>query len=256
LKEINWLRKEYYHSQGWDRQKTTQSYIGSVIVNRCDIALNESTTLKHTIKRLYRNIKRPGLDSVLRQQLMQIQCRCLDEETLIIVDESDIVKPEVKKMEGLNKVYDSSTGKHDQSGYMLLNFIGYQEQGNSYRIIPLSTDLYSDSVEVDSLSNIIHDRIDDIALYSNHESIFVFDRGFGSRTNLDHLVNNGNSFIIRGVGKRNLIIEGEERSFKEVCRTIRQDYQVQGNTKDQYFRCGIQRIRVRTVTIHRKSCKC
>jgi len=48
------------------------------------------------------------------------------------------------------------------------------------------------------------------------------------------------------VGKSNLIIEGEERSFKEVCQTISKEYQVGGNTKDQYIRCGIQRIRIRT----------
>jgi len=225
---------------------------GSVIVNQGAIKLAETATPKKTAERFYRNIKREGLAEKLRQYHMQRQCRNFNHETLIIVDESDIVKPHATRMEGLNMVRDGSSSRHDQLGYDLLNFVAYQKQDNGYRMLPVSSDLYSESLESDSITNLLLDRIDEVTLYSHNKGVFIFDRGFDSRINIAHLVENSNSFIIRGVGKRNLITNGEERPFREVCDSVPLVYNHSGMTKDQHFHCGLQRVKVRTTPYPKK----
>ena len=219
---------------------------GSVIVNQIAKELNEKTTVKKTAERCYRNLKHRNLHERLSTQMIEQQSRQFDHETLIIVDESDIVKSSATKMEGLNRVRDGSTGKHDSWGYDLLIIVAYRKQNNGYKMLPVSSDLFSDSREADALSNILYDRIDEITINSGNKGVFVFDRGFDSRDLINHLVSNENSFIIRGVGKRNVIVDHLELPFTQVCKAIPLLYRHPGVRNDQWFECGIQRVKVRT----------
>ncbi|MDY0150776.1 MAG: hypothetical protein RBS43_00710, partial [Candidatus Cloacimonas sp.] len=83
-------------------------------------------------------------------------------ETGIIVDESDIIKPKAKKMEGLQKVRDGSTGKNSNLGYNLLNIIAFKEGNTGYQIKPLSSDLIARDMELDSISQTLDDRLVEI----------------------------------------------------------------------------------------------
>jgi len=219
---------------------------GSVIVNQIAKDLNEKTTAKKTAERCYRNLKHRILYERLGAQIIEQQCRRFDNETLIIVDESDIVKRNATKMEGLNRVRDGSTGAHDSLGYDLLNIVAYRKQNNGYKMLPVSSDLYSDSLEADTLSNLLNDRIDEITINSCNKGVFVFDRGFDSRELINHLVSNENSFIIRGVGKRNVIIDQLELPFAQVCKSIPLLYRHPGVSHGQWFECGIRRVCIRT----------
>ncbi len=136
------------------------------------------------------------------------------------MDESDIVKKCATRMEGLNRVRDGSTGAHDSLGYDLQNIVAFCKQNNGYKMLPVSSDLFIDSIDKDTLSNLLHDRIDEITISSGDQGVFIFDRGFDSRDFINHLVSNENSFIIRGVGKRNLIIDHLELPFAQVCNSV------------------------------------
>ena len=219
---------------------------GSVIVNQIAKDLNEQTTVKKTAERCYRNLKHRNLHERLSAQLIERQCRYFDNETIIIVDESDIVKSNATKMEGLSKVRDGSTGAHSSLGYDLLNVVAYRKQTNGYQMLPVSSDLFSDSLEADTMSNILYDRIDEISISSGNKGVFVFDRGFDSRDLINHLVGNENSFIIRGVGKRNVIIDHLELPFAQVCKSIPMLYRHPGIRNGQWFDCGIKRVSIRT----------
>ncbi len=72
---------------------------GTASVHKIAQITIDGTSTKKTSERLYRNLGREGLDEQLREALMDIVCPKLEQDSLIIVDESDIEKPYAKKME-------------------------------------------------------------------------------------------------------------------------------------------------------------
>jgi len=217
---------------------------GSVIVHQIGQHLEENIDLKKTCKRLYENLRREGLSEKLEQNLLQKQCRYLTKNSLILVDPSDLMKPCSKKMEGLSRVHDGSSGKI-ANGYDLLNMIAFNQSESGYQILPLSSVLYSKEIEIDTKANLIKDRINDIVIYSNNKGIFVFDRGGDSRINISELSANENSYIIRSMGSRDLIINDKELQFRQVCKTVKLDYELSGKKKGAKLVCGIKRVKVR-----------
>ncbi len=217
---------------------------GSVIIRQIGQELNEPISLKKTCKRLYENLKKESLSEQLAHNLLQKQCSHLIKDSLILIDPSDIIKSESEYMEGLSRVRDGSTGKRDK-GYDLLNMIAYNKEEKGYQILPLCSELYSKEIEIDTKANITLDRINDITVLSNNKGIFVFDRGGDSRINIEQLSSNENAYIIRSMAKRGLIINNKELNFKQVCKSVKLNYELPGKKKGAKLLCGIKRVKVR-----------
>jgi len=205
----------------------------------------DKTTTKKTSERLYRNIGREGLDAELQSALLDIVSPKIKQDSLLIVDESDIEKPYAKKMEGLKEVHNGS--KADQTkGYNQLNIVACVDNGQAYSLLPVSSDLISTAIEKDSTKLIMQDRLIDINLKCNGRGIFVFDRGYDDRKIIGFLVDNGMRFIIRGVGVRNIREGCEEKNFDQAVKALKFEYQMPGFKPNQTFRCSTRRIGVRT----------
>ena len=217
----------------------------SVIGNRIAQELGEEISLKKTCERLYRNLRRKDLGDRLQQHIIKEQSRDLNSEAVIIVDDSDIVKPKAKKMEGLKKVRDGSTGAHDQNGYDLVNIIACQPQTESYQIKPLCSDLVSRKIETDSLIQLTQDRLVDIILASGNRGTYVFDRGYDNRFMFTFMKEHGCNFIIRAVGNRGLIVNGKEQGFYEVANSIKRKLVVKSESELDTFQAGIKRVKIR-----------
>lgn len=217
----------------------------SVICNRIAQALGEAITNKKTCERLYRHLGRDGLGDKIQQHIIELQAKKFNNDTVIIVDESDIVKTKAKKMEGIARVRDGSTGTYDKNGYGLLNIAACNLHGESYELLPVSSDLVSSKIETDSLVQVAHDRMVDIILASGNRGTFVFDRGYDSRVMLSFMKDHGCNFIIRSVGKRGLIVGGEEQNFKKVAKSIKLNQIVTTKLGKDTFEVGIKRVQVR-----------
>jgi len=217
---------------------------GSVIVRQISQELEEPISLKKTCKRIYENLKREGLSEQLTQNLLRKQCFHLTKDSLILIDPSDIIKSESEYMEGLSRVRDGSTGKRDK-GYDLLNMIAYNKEEKGYQILPLCSEIYSKEIETDTKANITFDRLNDITVFSNNKGIFVFDRGGDSRINIEQLSSNENDYIIRSMAKRGLIVNDQELNFKQVCKSVKLNYELPGKKKGTKLLCGIKRVKIR-----------
>lgn len=217
---------------------------GSTIVYQSARELKEKTRPKKTAERFYRNLKRPDFDARIRERLMELQCRKFHRDTLIIVDDSDIVKRYATKMAGIKPVRDGSSGE-TAPGYDLVNFVACQPNGGNCELLPLSSDLVSRGIEPDSLRNLHFDRINDITVHSGNRGIFVFDRGFDSRRVIDELVKNDNAFIIRSMEQRHFDVNGTLKSIREIRRETPLPYRVEGAKPGSWFECGIQPVRIR-----------
>lgn len=217
----------------------------SVINNHIAGTLLESITVKKTCERFTRHLNKPDLGKRLQAHTIRTQCRGFDNETGIIVDESDIIKSHAKKMEGLKMVRNGSTGEHNQLGYDLLNIIAFQSNNPGYDIKLISSDLIARNMELDSVSQIMEDRLIDIIIACGNKGVYLFDRGYDKRNFYRFLQENAVNYIIRATGERHLIVEGREQDFRTVARSVNLKMTYFSKSTNQYISCGIKRVKLR-----------
>jgi len=252
--QVNFIRylKKYSKSLSLPEKKFLQDIClgilksSSVINHQIAQRLHEQITLKKTCERFTRHLSKERLGKELQRVTIRKQCREFDDETGIIVDDSDIIKSKAKKMEGLQKVRDGSTGRYDQSGYNLLNIISYQKREEGYEIKPISSDLIACNLEMDSLSQIVEDRLIEITMAGKGRGVFLFDRGFDDKKLFSFLRDHELNFIIRLTCRRSLIVDNIEQPFMTVAKSIKFTHHLKVPGSDQQIRCGIKRVQVRT----------
>lgn len=84
-------------------------------------ALEENIDLQYTIKRLSRNASENNVLKQVHQNYLNTLKTSIPDTPLVIVDESDIVKPYAEKMEGLALVRDGSKNVLEK-GYTTIKF--------------------------------------------------------------------------------------------------------------------------------------
>jgi len=119
---------------------------------------------------MYENFRKEGFSEKLNRNLLQKQCSRLTKNSLILVDPSDMIKPESKQMEGLSRVRDGNTGKRDND-FDLLNMIAFHKEDKGYQISPLCSKLYSKEIEIDIKAKITFNRINDITVFSHNKRV-------------------------------------------------------------------------------------
>jgi len=141
-----------------------------------------------------------------------------------ILDLSDIQKKYSRMMEGLARVHDGSTDSIGL-GYWLMNIIGINRTGE--QITPLYNKLYSFELGTQSENSEILEGIFTVIKHVCKQLIWVIDRG-GDRTKLIvPLLRKRLNFIIRSLGKRNLIYRGKVRSMKWISRKVNLQYRLE-----------------------------
>lgn len=217
----------------------------SVICLRAACMLGEDITVKKVCERFTRHLNKKGMKAKLQSLIIREQCRGFDQNTAIIIDDSDIVKSKATAMEGLKKVRDGSTGRVDQLGYDTLNIIAYQDGKAGCEIKPLSSDIFAEDKELDTLYQITEDRLVEITIASGNKAVCVFDRGYDKRELFSFLNQNSMNYIIRSVGARGLITGGIEKHFLEVAKSVKLGQEYKLKKDGQSLRCGIKRVSIR-----------
>jgi hypothetical protein len=167
-------------------------------------SLEEKIPLIKTENRLSRNLRRPKLRSTLQDALVRQGSIRIQENTLLILDLSDLVKPYAKKMEYLSRVRDGSEGKI-ADGYWLCQVIGVENEGKE--ITPLYGELYSSQAkDFVSENRELRKALGKVFPAVGRRGIWVIDRG-GDRGKLyEELIPQGLRFIVRQVGDRHLLL--------------------------------------------------
>jgi hypothetical protein len=175
----------------------------SVVLTKIGRTLEESVSIKKLEERLSRQLGRKGLGLTIQSNLLNMAKDLVKEDTLLILDPSDLRKKYAKKMQYLATVRDGSE-KELGKGYWLLNIIATEIKGDS--MIPITCKLYStDAPDHESENREILDHIDMVSKAVKRRGIWVIDRG-GDRKNLIvPLLEKRCRFLIRLVGNRHLI---------------------------------------------------
>ena len=210
-------------------------------------ALEEDISIKKTVDRLSVNLNKRGLGNELQEQIIQDGCRRVHQNTLLIIDPSDIRKNYAKKMEYLGTVRDGSK-KELCDGYWTLNVIGCET--GSHKIVPLFNSLYSTSApEFISENSEILAAVEMITKQTNKRGILVIDRGGDQQKLINPFMDKRLQFIIRQVGDRHLIFRGRPRLAEDLAKgcplwyretIVKED---KGKEKTYHLEYGYRKVR-------------
>lgn len=189
---------------------------GSVHLTKMARNLEEEIPLRKTHERLCRNLGKKGIDKELESAVLRSASHFIKQDTLIVVDPSDIVKPYGRKMEYLARVHDGSKGG-TALGYWLCNVTAVDQDKD--KIIPLINRLYSAAAPgFVSENNHILSAVECIMEQTGNRGIIVMDRG-GDRRNIltPWIEDPGKHFIVRQKGDRHLINKGGHHLCKNLA---------------------------------------
>ena len=175
------------------------------LVSEIARSLQEDILAKKTQERLEHHLQADGLDDKIHGSLLCDAASSIHEDTLIIIDPTDVQKPYAEKMPYLAKVWDGSEGKvGDNLGYTLCMAIACEN--GCRRIVPLMLRLWSSvHPEYASENDEVCQVVGQIASATNGRGIFVYDRGGDGDNMFKFYIDHGYDFIVRLVGDRNLL---------------------------------------------------
>jgi hypothetical protein len=187
----------------------------SVMLTEVARALEEPIRLKKSHDRLSRQLSREGLGKVLGDNLLARAAKHIKEDTLLIIDPTDISKKYAKHMQYLAEVRDGSAGQISD-GYWVCSVVGARE--DSDEIIPLYQHLYSAKAPdfISENAEILR-CVDTICRYIGERGIWVMDRGGDRGELIKPFLEKSKKFLIRLVGNRHLIYNGKAQLAEDIA---------------------------------------
>jgi len=180
----------------------------SLHLSRIARSLTEQIPLIKTINRLSFELSRKGLWEKVTDRVLKLAKSDITDETLLILDLSDIAKPYAKRMEYLARVHDGSCNEL-ADGYWTVQVIA--AQAGRAEIIPLYNRLYSiEAPDCPGENEEIFRAINMVCRVVNNKGIWVMDRGMDRKIIFDHLLSSGRRFIIRLKGDRFVVYKGQK----------------------------------------------
>jgi hypothetical protein len=221
---------------------------GSVRLTEVGRALGEPIALKKTEERLSRQLGREDLEWKIRRRLIEQASGRIEEDTLLVLDLSDVTKKYAEKMENLGRVRDGSE-KELGWGYWTLNIVGANTKGT--KIVPLYGRLFSHVEEDHESENVeIREAIDEVAKVVGRRGIWVMDRGGDRRHLFYYLLANKHRFLVRVRADRGLETAQGTNSALELARTcpvlfyesvVKEEV---GRERLVQLACGIRKVRL------------
>jgi hypothetical protein len=194
----------------------------SVHLTEIGRSLEEPIPLIKTENRLSRNLARPEIRPVVQAAMAREGASRVSDDTLLVLDLSDIAKPYARKMEHLARVRDGSK-KELADGYWLCQVIGVEEGGSE--IAPLYGDLYSQEAPgFVSENEEIFRALRTVSGATSGRGIWVMDRGGDRGEIFAELAPPAKQkrFLIRLQGDRHLLCGTRKRpalAIAESCPT-------------------------------------
>jgi len=180
--------------------------------------LKEGISLKKTVDRLGRNLSNFSEMDVITGNYLKTIRPYLADDTMLLIDGSDVTKPCSPKMEAIGSVLDGSTGKF-ADGYWTLGVAALTRQNN--QPIPVYEKLYpckkqgGKGLKAETSAALLY-------LRENFDKNCprVFDRGFDCGKLMQELVANEEHFIVRQNQNRVAVHHGKRTKIEDVARGL------------------------------------
>jgi hypothetical protein len=163
-------------------------------------ALRENCHIKHTIKRLYRNLGKKDYSQQIENLVLESYASKFDDDTILGIDYGDISKKYSEAIENLSVVRDGDTGQYSP-GFRQIVMTGLQLGDDNPTV--LCNKLFSHeatpetSITEETLS--ILQQLGDVY---GHKGIKVMDRYFDSKYYYRFFESQGEQFVVRAKTNR------------------------------------------------------
>jgi hypothetical protein len=145
---------------------------------------------------------RTRLDREIQRRLIEHAAPRIEDDTLLVLDLSDVTKKYAEKMEHLARVRDGSE-KELGWGYWTLNIVGANTKGT--KIVPLYGRLFSHAVAGHRSENEeIREAVGEVSEGVRKRGIWVMDRGGDRDYIFNYLLDSKLRFLVRVRGDRGL----------------------------------------------------
>jgi hypothetical protein len=199
---------------------------GSCHLSKISRALKERITLKKTIERLSRGLRdlSAGEQHRLLENYTEMVRDSVDNQTVFVVDGSDITKPYSEKMEGLAPVWDGSKGGTEK-GYFTLEIAALTPVSKSP--LPVYDRVYS-AIEDGFLSQ------DDEVLKGlrylsktfGRQGVRTLDRGYDALVYYEYFMKHQEAFIIRAKKDRHIRYKDETQNIMKTALRFKGKYRM------------------------------
>lgn len=192
--------------------------------------LDEKTTVKKIIDRLSRNLKEFDKGNDLFENYLRTIKSQINDNTILIVDGSDITKEYTTKMEGIATVRDGSTGEY-KLGYHTLGISALTPK--SKMPIPVYSRIYS-AAEKGFISE-DEETIRGLRFLSNHfqgNNIRALDRGYDNNRYYEYLIQHNEKFVIRAKKNRDVNYKGERINILKLAHRFKGKYSLKFTKKN------------------------
>ena len=220
----------------------------SVRLTEIGRALEEKIALRKTEYRLCRQLEREELWEHLTDAVCRLAAPQIKDNTLLILDISDISKKYAKKMEYLGMVRDGSE-KELAWGYWTCQVVGTEREGTT--ILPVLNKLYSDvSPEWRGENRVMLEVVDTVSRHTGKRGIWVLDRGGDRGEILRPLLKRELQFLIRLRGDRHLLHRGIAQPVLDLASSCPRLYlervvREEGTKEKVYFlEFGFRKVRL------------
>ena len=189
----------------------------SLMLSEISRSLNESIPLLKTENRLCRNLGKKDLCLHIQRALASSQSSYIKEDSLLVLDMSDISKKYAEHMQYLAKVRDGSEGVL-ANGYWTCQVLGVEGD----KLIPLYGHLYSSIAPDFRSENLeIFKAIQFVSHFTHNKGTWVIDRGGDRMALFDYFLDHGQDFVVRLTQKRHLYKGPKSQIKKEVLNLAR-----------------------------------
>jgi hypothetical protein len=174
-----------------------------------------------SIRRFSRNLTGADLRPVFANYFSQALAS-LNDDNVFYVDDSEVVKPLSKKLEGLDYVRDGSDDGELKLGYPISEIVGINKDGQP---VSVGSKIYS-CVEkgFESTNIVLEDMLEDVPERVDtraKKAAFVFDRGFDDTKLMNFIIDRDQLFLIRAKSNRNANAHGHIQNIEDIANSLK-----------------------------------
>ena len=218
----------------------------SIMLSNIARALNEKIKLKDTIDRLSKNLEHISnkLDTIWNNYYDGLT---IEEDTIINIDNSDIIKPKGKRFEDLDYVPDGSEEHKIEKGYYVSEIVML----NNDRPISLYSKIFSTLTKgFKSINDETLKGLNQVFKRFGNKGICVMDRGYDACVFLKYFLIKKWNFIIRGKKNRKVIFNGEKINIMELANKFKGKVNIKlflKGKKEKNVKCSCVRVKMPSI---------